>query len=184
MIELILEHEWIVLVIGIASSAISCIVALNTGQKSMLLAALACLALAFGGFALSRWIVTEKESIRTMVLETAQKLEKNQRTEVRAAFYANPSETIINASRALDFIVFETAEVKKIHEITVTGPPSARRATVAMNVFVQVKGNRFNNGIPRYVELTLYRKDGSWFVYDFTEADPMVGFQNRLKLDP
>jgi hypothetical protein len=132
--------------------------------------------------AISLRVETEQESLRAMLYETADHLQNNRKSQVAAAIYSTPSAPVVSARDYLNegLYTFETASIKKIHSIDLSGPKSSRRALVKMNVFVEGTFNGYTVKVPQYVEVTLYRVNHQWLVYDFTHDQPFTGF----KIDP
>ena len=154
---------------------------LNSGRREAILVAIGTLVLTLGLVALGVWVETEQESLRAMLYQTADDLQKNRKSQVIAAIYELPTDAVIEAKGLLNqkSYTFEYAAIKKIHSLEISGPPLARRAIVKMNVFVEGTLGGYKAKAPQYVEVTLYRVNDRWLVYDFIRENPMVGIQER-----
>jgi hypothetical protein len=180
LIELILEKPGWVLAAAVAASLIALWSWIQTGQSKLLY--LSAGVLAFGGilFAVGSYVETEQEFVRKFVFDTAASLEANQFDRVRASIYDRPSPAVLSAVAMLDSknVHFDAARVKKIHSLEFSGPESARRAQIKMNVFVEGLIANHQLKVPAYVEVVLYKVDGQWKVQDFRYDHPMEGFKN------
>jgi len=183
MIDFILENHWVVLGLGIALAVGLVIAGLQTGRKELLWAAGVIGALACGLCYLGSVIVTERESVVAMLTATAEAIERNDHPSVFKAIYPNPSSIVMSSKQSLLSLEIETFQITKIFDIEFSGVPSARRAKVALNIFLRGHYRDFQLNFPRYLEIVVYRVDGKWLVYDYTDADPMQGFKERLILN-
>jgi len=183
MIDFILENHWVVLGLGIAVAVGLLIAGLQTGRKSLLWTAGVISALACGLCYLGSVIVTERESVVAMLTTTAEAIEQNDHPAVFEAIYPNPSSIVMSSKQSLPSLEVESFQITKIFDIQFSGVQSARRAKVALNIFLRGQFRNLQLNFPRYLEIVLYRVDGKWLVYDYTDADPMQGFKERLILD-
>lgn len=183
MIDFILENHWVVLGLGIALAVGLVVAGLQTGRMELLWAAGVFGALACGLCYLGSVIVTERESVVAMLTATAEAIERNDDPSVFEAIYPNPAPIVVSSKQSLPGLEIETFQITKIFDIQFSGGKSARRAKVALNIFLRGHYQDFQLNLPRYLEIVLYRVAGKWLVYDFTEADPLQGFKERLILD-
>jgi hypothetical protein len=183
MIDFILENPWIVLGVGLAVAVGVLIAGLQSGRLGLLWAAGGAVILAFALCYLGHAVVTERESVVAMLTETAAAMERNDHAAVFEAIYPNPSAVVLASKQSLPFLKIEAFQITKIFEIQFSGATSARRAKVALNVVLKGSHRDFQLNVPRYLEIVLYRLKGKWLVYDYTDADPMQGFKERLILD-
>ena len=183
MIDFILENHWVVLGVGITLAAGLLIAGLQTGRKELLWAVGVIGTLACGLCYLGSVIVTERESVVAMLTTTAEAIERNDHPPVFEAIYPNPSSNVISSKQSLPSLEVESFQITKIFDIQFSGVQSARRAKVALNIILRGHYRDFQLNFPRYLEVVLYRVEGKWLIYDFTEADPMQGFKERMILD-
>jgi len=183
MIDFILENPWVVLGAGIVLAVGILVAGLQTGHKQLLWAAGVIGALACGLCYLGSVIVTERESVVAALTATAEAIERNDHPAVFEAIYLNPTSNVMSSKQSLPSLEIETFQITKFFDIQFSGGQSARRAKVALNIFLRGQYRDFQLNFPRYLEIVLYRVDGKWLIYDFTEADPMQGFKERMILD-
>lgn len=181
MLETVLENPSLVGILGGLITTAGAIWWLNSGRREGILIAISALVLTLGLVALGIRVETEQESLRAMLYQTADDLQNNRKSEIMATIYDLPSDAVIEAKGLLNqkSTTFSHAAIKKIHSLEISGPPSARRATVKMNVFVEATFGGYQAKAPQYVEVTLYRVNDHWLVYDFLRDNPMVGIQER-----
>jgi len=180
MLDMVLEKPWIVGILGGVATVAAAIWWLNSGRREAIVVSILALCLTLGLVGIGVWIETEQEALRSMVYQTANDLQNNRKTEILAAIYESPSDAVTEAKALLNERVysFEVASIKKIHSIEFSGPASARRAIVKMNVFVEGTFGSHKIKVPQFVEVTLYRVNDRWLVYDFIRDQPFAGFQN------
>jgi hypothetical protein len=183
MIDFILENPWVTLGFGLALAIGFVIAGLQTGRKELLWGAVAVGLLGCGLSYLGRVVVTERESVIASLTETANALERNDHPAIYEAIYPNPTSIVMSSKQSLPSLEVETFQITKIFEIQFSGAQNARRAKVAVNVVLKGNYRDFQLNVPRYLEIVLYRVNGKWLVYDYTEADPMQGFKQRLIID-
>jgi len=179
MLELILESPWWVGIVGGILTVAAGQWWIGSGRREAIQVAIGTLLVTLILVAIGVLVETEQESLRAMLYQTADDLQNNRASEVAAAIYGTPSSQVIVARDYLDegLYKFEVASIKKLHALEIAGPQSARRALAKMNVFVEGRFNGHRLKIPQYVEVTLYRVDDRWLVYDFTHDQPFAGFK-------
>ncbi len=182
MSEFVLEKPLWVGIFGAILTVLAVQWWINSGRSEAIRTAIGTLLLTLVLVGTGCLIETEQESLRTMLYQTANDLQNNRKSDVLNAIYSNPTEQVIAAKKYVDegTYTFDAASIKKIHSIEVSGPKSARRAIVKMNVYVEGRFDGYAAKVPRYVEVTLYRVGDRWLVYDFTHNQPLAGF----KIDP
>lgn len=182
MLELVLEKPVWVGILGGILTVVAAYWWISSGRREAIQIAVGTLLLTLILVSVGCFIETEQESLREMLYRAADDLQNNRKSDVANAIYSNPTERVVTAKRYLDegTYTFEAASIKKLHSIEFSGPESARRALVKMNVFVEGRFDGYVAKVPQYVEVTLYRVDNRWLVYDFTHDQPFAGF----KLDP
>jgi len=183
MIDILLEHPWIVLGIGLICSLASIQAALQLGKKELLwlagLIAVVSSALCYAGNA----IVTERESLVLMLNATAEALSENDEKTVLDAIYPNPSRHVLDTKSLLKQVQIGVFRITKIFDVRFSGPHDARRAKVALNVYIEATFHGMTRSSPRYIELVLYRVEDTWLVFDYTDAAPIQGFKDPLTPD-
>ncbi len=182
MLELIFEKPWWVGIMGAILTVVAAQWWINSGRREAIQIAIGTLLLTFILIAVGVWVETEQETLRAMLYQTADDLQNNRKDKVASAIYSDPSEQVVAAKKYLNdgVYAFDVATIKKLHSIDISGPKSARRALVKMNVFVEGRFSGYTAKVPQYVEVTLYRDGDRWLVYDFTHDQPFAGF----KVDP
>lgn len=183
MIDFILENPWATLGLGIALAIGLTIAGLQTGRKELFGGAVALGLIGCGLSYLGSVVVTERESVIDMLTKTADAIEQNDHPAVFDAIYPNPTSIVMSSKQSLPSLEIEKFRITKFFEIQFSGAPNARRAKVALNIVLKGHYRDFQLNLPRYLEIVLYRVDGKWLVYDYTEADPMQGFKDRLIID-
>ncbi len=181
ILETVFENPWLVGIVGGLITIAAAVWWLNSGRREGILVAIGVLVLTLGLVALGIRVETEQESLRVMLYQTADDLQNNRKNQIMTTIYELPTDAVIEAKGLLNqkSSTFEYAAIKKIHSIEFSGPPSARRAIVKMNVFVEGTFGGYQAKAPQYVEVTLYRVNDRWLVYDFLRDNPMVGIQER-----
>jgi hypothetical protein len=182
MVEFVLESSWWVGAVGAILTVAAIQWWISSGRREALQIAIGTLLVTLVLVGVGYLIETEQESLRSMVYQTADHLQNNRNSEVVKAIYNHPTEQVLAAKRYIDEgkHTFDAASIKKLHSIDFSGPSSARRAIVKMNVYVEGRFDGYLVKVPRYVEVTLYRVGDRWLVYDFTHDQPLSGF----KVDP
>jgi hypothetical protein len=127
-------------------------------------------------------VVTERESVVAMLSKTAQALERNDHPAVFDAIYPNPSSSVMSSKSSLTSLEIRTFQITKIFDIQFSGSENARRAKVALNVFLVGRYRKIELKFPRYLEIVLYRVKGNWLVYDYVDSNPLQGFKERMIL--
>jgi len=183
MISLVLESPWVVFGIGIAFSLVCIQAALQLGKKELFwiagaLAILSCI-LCYVGHV----VVTEREAVTAMLTKTAAAIETNNYSTVLDAVFPTPATAVLNAQAILPSVKFKSFTITKIFDIRFSGPESARRSKVALNIYLAAEFRSMELELPQYLEITLYRVNDKWLVYDYINANPMQGFKEQLILD-
>lgn len=182
MLEFVLEKPLWVGILGGILTVVAVQWWISSGRREAIQIAIGTLLLTLVLVGAGCLIETEQESLRTMLYQTADDLQNNRKLEVVNAIYSHPTEQVIAAKKYVEegTYTFDAASIKKLHSIEFSGPQSARRAIVKMNVFVEGRFDGYAAKVPRYVQVTLYRVGDRWLVYDFTHDQPLSGF----KIDP
>lgn len=177
MIETILESPWVVLAVGLVCSFAFFQVWLQMARTEGLWLSGGTLILSIALVVLGVYTETEKEVTIREVTQMASDLEKNFQDKISAAIYSKPTQEVIAAHELYKRSDFRQATITRIHSIEITGPTSARKAEIKMNVFIEASLGGMQVRAPRYVELTLYFVDKHWRVYDFKHADAFQGLK-------
>ncbi len=182
MVEFVLENPLGVGIVGGILTAVAIQWWFSTGSREAIPIAIAITLFSLVLVGVGFLIETEQELLRKMLFQTANDLQYNRKAELVNAMYRHPSERVIAAKRYIEegAYTFDAASIKKLHSIEFSGPESARRAIVKMNVYVEGRFEGYLAKVPQYVEVTLYRVGDHWLVYDFTHDQPLSGF----KIDP
>jgi hypothetical protein len=106
----------------------------NTGRKELLYALGLVLLLTVAGVAVSNAVVTDREAIRTSVLQIAAAVQRNDRTELYKHIHSSASELKRKAEAELPNYQFTECRVTRFHKIDVDRSAEPHSAIVEFNV--------------------------------------------------
>ncbi len=176
MTSLLFENVWLIGAIGLFLTILTTYGWLQTGNSIAMRAAMGMFAATILLMLLSRWVVTDREVVRALVLQIADELEVNDVSKVRSHIHSEASETVVDAMRQLPSVKFSVANVKTIHGIDFKKTTTSTRAEVRMNVFVEVERNGLRANIPRWISVSFEKDRDRWLVVDFSEREPQHEF--------
>lgn len=177
--QTILESPIYVGIVG-GGVAIVCLwIAIQTGYKWLYWAALAAAAVAAVLVTVSVQTVTPREEVIAYINDAADDLEANRLDELRARIHPAAESHVHSLQAWTDRIHFTLANIRSIHEVEVTGEGDEQRALAKFNVFVECESGGTDYRIPRYVELTMYKVDGRWLVYNVRHEDPTYAMRRQ-----
>lgn len=178
--QFLLENSWMVGGLGFAISLATAYGWIQTGRKEALFAAAGILVLTIILIVVSMQVETDGEAIRKMIYQTADDVENNRRDAVLKRIHPSAVEILERARAEIQNYEFNRADVTQIHEITVNSKAQPAQATVKMNIIAGGSFSGFtSNGVPRYVEFTLYKSGKEWMVFDYSHSEPLAGFREK-----
>lgn len=151
---------------------------MQTGNRRLLMAAVATSLLVPAEFALASYLHTDREQIREAVVHTAQAVANNDFDEAIKVIEPAQRDKIAAAKADLNRFHFDEARVNQFQSIDVfrDSVPLTAEVDITAKVVVSDLRGQFNHfAVPRRIMLK-FRKanDGNWYVYDYTHQ-PVVG---------
>ena len=176
------EQPWIVGAIGTVITIVTLYGWTQTGNsialKTGIGLALATLLLLIANL----FIVTDAEQVRTWLASTASELQNNDIDRVLKKLSPDCSDRVTNVADRMKNVKFTIAKVTKIHSIEVQSDKEGVTAQIRMNAFVAGESNGISAKVPRWVALTLEKKNREWLITDFEDKDPQHEFMNSSDL--
>lgn len=176
MHAILFEQPWIIGAIGTVITIVTLYGWTQTGNsialKTAVVFAVATLLLIIANL----FVVTDAEQIRTWLSNTAAELQSNDFDKVLKKLSPDCSERVTNVAERLKNVKFSVAKVTKIHSIEVETFRGEVTAQVRMNAFVTGESNGMSAKVPRWVALTLEKKNNDWLITDFEDKDPQYEF--------
>ena len=177
--QTILESPIYVGVIGGIAAVVCLWVAIQTGYRLLYWAGLAAAAITAVLVTVSVQTVTPREEVIAYLHDAADDLEANRLDELRARIHPAAAEEVHSLQAWADRLHFTLANIRSIHEVTVTGEGDEQRAVAKFNVFVECEAGGAKYRMPRYVELTMYKVDGRWLVHTVLHRDPTYAMRRQ-----
>ncbi|MCY2983598.1 MAG: hypothetical protein NTY15_08165 [Planctomycetota bacterium] len=172
------EQPWIVGAFGTVITIVTLYGWVQTGKpvalKTGIAFALATLILLIANL----FIVTDAEQVRTWLASTASELQNNDIDNVLKKLSPDCSDRVTNVAERMKSVKFSIAKVTKIHSIEVQSDKEGVTAQIRMNAFVAGESNGISAKIPRWVALTLEKKNHGWLITDFEDKEPQHEFMN------
>ncbi len=172
----LLEQPLPTLVMGVVLAAALIMGFLKTGQKSLLFATLAVVALAVGLLIAERMVVTDREQVEQVLFEIAQAVERNDMDG--ALRHVSPDAPGVEHARSeLGRIQFQEVDIKPNLEIQVAPDRIPATAEARFNVVVTANVGLGVSRYPRYVEVTFEKQGDRWVVRDYSHYEPTRGMK-------
>ena len=176
------EQPWIVGVIGTVITIVTFYGWAQTGNSIALKTGI--------GFALATllllsanlFIVTDAEQVRTWLASTSSELQNNDFDKVLKKLSPDCSDRVTNVAERMKNVKFTIAKVTKIHSIEVQSDKEGATAQIRMNAFVAGESNGISAKVPRWVALTLEKKNREWLITDFEDKEPQHEFMTSSDL--
>jgi len=164
----------LILALGAAWSA--------SGRKELLYAAGAMFLLLIAGLIIEKMVITDREAIRTTVLQIARDVQNNDRRAVLGHIHSSAPQLRRQAEAELPKYEFKEMRITRIHLIDVDRQAEPRSAIVEFNIIgsgTERQGVELGH-VAQWVKLHLLReKDGRWTVADFEHDSPERMIVNR-----
>jgi hypothetical protein len=176
------EQPWIVGAIGTVITIVTLYGWVQTGSSVALKTGI--------GFALATvlllianmFIETNAEQVRTWLTATASELQNNDFDKVIKKLSPDCSDRVNHVAERMKNVKFTIAKVTKIHSIEVQSDKESVTAQIRMNAFVAGESNGISAKVPRWVALTLEKKNREWLITDFEDKGPQHEFMNSSDL--
>ena len=176
MYSVILEQPWTVGAVGTILTVLTFYGWTQTGNsiafKTGIGFAVVTLLLLF----VNLWVVTDAEQIRTWLVEAADELQANQFDKVLKRISPDHSDRVDQTAERLKSVKFSVAKVTKIHSVKLDYRGVNPTAMVRMNAFVEAESSGVSGKVPRWVGLTLEKRDNTWLIVDFEDREPQHEF--------
>jgi hypothetical protein len=176
MPTLLFEQPWVIGLIGAILSIVGLFGWLQTGNaiawKSSIGFAVATLILLL----LNLWVVTDREVVRSFLIDAAGELQRNEYDKVLARLHPSASDSIANHAQILPTIKFSVARITKFHSIEILMNRTEPKATVRMNVFLEAETRHTAGKVPRWVSMSLEKVQGRWLITDLEHRAPQHEF--------
>jgi hypothetical protein len=182
MPSFLFEQPWIIGGIGTVLSVITIFGWVQSGNAIALRSACGLIVATVALVLLNLWVVTDREVVRAWLLDTAERIQRNEfegdipGEKIQMLIHPDASERTMNYSRILPNIKFTMAKITKIHSIEIDAKRNLTKAVVRMNVFVEAESKYASGKTPRWVGLTLVKKDDKWLITDFEAKEPQHEF--------
>ena len=170
------EQPWIIGAIGTVVTVLTLYGWTQTGNMIALKSAIAFAVTTLLLLIANLFIITDAERVRTWLIDTASDLQNNEFDKVLRKISPDCSERVTNAVERMKGVKFSITKITKIHSIEVTTRKKEVTAYVRMNAFVEGESYGMSGKVPRWVGLTLEKKDHEWLITDFEDRDPQHEF--------
>lgn len=171
----LLENPLPSLIVGGVVAAILGYLWTQSGRTSLLAGAIVAVLVTIGLLILEQSIMTDREQIDATLHRLAKAAEDADLDTILK--YVEVEEARGVARGMLDHYKINRVSINHLVIRDVRGTPPA--ADVEFNAFVDVKGAEGAWRGPRFVEITMVKKDGLWKVVKFAHSDFTKGMQNR-----
>jgi len=164
----------VILALGAAWSA--------SGRKELLYACCVAFVLLVIGLIVEKLVVTDREAIRSTVLQIARDVQHNDRRAVLGHIHSGSPQVRRQAEAELPKYQFTELRITKIHLIDVDRQAEPRSAIVEFNVIGSgsERGGFELEHIAQWVKLHMLREtDGRWTIADFEHDSPERMIVNR-----
>lgn len=180
MTPFLFEQPWLIGTIGAILSIATFYGWTQSGSPLVLRTACGMVAFTLVLLLINVLVVTQSEEIRAWASEAAHELENNQRDKVMERIHPDCTARVDQCVQRMNGIVFSAFRVSKIHGVDVVRENGIVKAKLRMNVVVQgnVEGyyREMKGRVVRWVNLTLERFDGRWYVMDIEDREPQHEF--------
>ena len=182
MFTVLFEQPWTVGVIGTILTILTFYGWTQTGNsiafKTAIGFAIASLLLLF----VNLWVVTDAEQVRIWLVEVADEVQANQYDKVLKRISPDRSDRVDQTAERMKSVKFIVARVTKIHSVKVDYRGAYPTAVVRMNAFVEAESSGMSGKVPRWVGLTLEKRNNAWLIDDFEDHDPQYEFMKSSPL--
>lgn len=179
MTEFLFETPYIVGFIGALLTGLSLFGWIQTGNKFAAYAGLGFLLLTVLVVLMNVYVVTDRETIRVVLSQTAQELEENRFEAIKKRIHPDHTQQVATAMTLLPRIKFDVATVTRVHSIEMSKLGNKPTARVRMNVYVEVQSDVMPAKVPRWVQVDLEKAGKEWLVVDFVHKEATFEFIGR-----
>ena len=176
MANILFEQPWLAGAIGAVLTVITFYGWVQTGNA---IAFRTAMGFAIGSILivfLNLWVVTDTENIRTWLVDAAGELQSNEYDKVLKRISPDHTERVESTADRMKTVQFSVAKITKIHSISIDSKGTTPTADVRMNAFVQAESYGMAGKLPRWVRLTLEKRDKEWLITDFEDRDAQHEF--------
>ena len=176
MATILFEQPWLISTIGAVLTVLTFYGWVQTGNSIALKTAIG---FAIGSILLvllNHWVITDTEKIRIWLVDAAGELQSNEYDKVLKRISPDHTERVESIAARMKTVKFSVAKVTMIHSIKIEYKGTAPTADVRMNAFVQAESNGMSGKLPRWVRLTLEKRNTEWLITDFEDRDPQHEF--------
>jgi len=176
------EQPWIIGAVGTVITIVTLYGWTQTGNSIALKTAVGFAVATLLLLLVNLFVVSDAEQVRTWLASTASELQNNDIDKVLEKFSPDCSERVTSVAERMKNVKFSIAKVTKIHSIEVESKKGEVTAQVRMNAFVAGESHGMSGKVPRWVALTLEKKNRDWLIIDFEDRDPQHEFMNSSDL--
>jgi len=176
------EQPWIIGTVGTVVTIATLYGWTQTGNSIALKTAIAFAIATLSLLIVNLFVVSDAEQVRTWLLSAANELQNNDIDKVLKRLSPDCSERVTNVAERMKNVKFSIAKITKIHSIEVESKKGEVTAQVRMNAFVAGESHGMSAKVPRWVALTLEKKNRDWLIIDFEDRDPQHEFMNSSDL--
>lgn len=176
MVTILFEQAWFIGAIGTVLTVMTFYGWVQTGNT---IAFRTALGFAIGSILLvflNLWVVTDREKIQTWLGDAAGELQSNEYDKVLKRISPDHTERVESTAARMKTVKFSVAKVTKIHSINIDYKGTTPTADVRMNAFVEAESYGMSGKLPRWVRLTLEKRDTEWLITDFEDREAQHEF--------
>lgn len=182
MATILFEQPWFIGAIGAVLTVVTFYGWVQTGNSNAFRTAI--------GFAigstllvfLNLWVITDTENIRTWLADAAGELQSNEYDSVLKRISPDHTDRVESIADRMKTVQFSVAKVTKIHSINIDYKGTTPKADIRMNAFVQAESFGMSGKLPRWVRLTLEKRDTEWLITDFEDRDAQHEFMKSSSI--
>jgi hypothetical protein len=179
MTEFLFENPYLVGFVGALLTGLSLFGWIQTGNRIAAYAGVGFLLLTCFLIWMNVYVVTDRETIRVVLSETAMELQENRFDAVKKRVHPDHTQQVASAMAMLPRIKFDVATVTRVHSIELSKVGNKPSARVRMNVYVEVQTDVMPGKVPRWVQLDLEKSGDRWLVVDFVHKEATFEFLGR-----
>ena len=180
MSQLLFENAWMLAAFGLTASLVAGFLWLQTAHSAGFYTAAVCLAITVLLTLVSLQVETDRERIRKVLSDVAEKLRENDHPAVLRFIHPNAVDGLQRAKSELYRFTFREARITRVKSIEVNDRTPPPTAIAEFNVIVRVERDGYAVGgrIPRFVRVYFMQRDDRWLIQDYEHFEPSQGFRD------
>ena len=181
------EEPLLIIIVGLVTSAIIGFFWSQTGKRQLLLLLILVLVATVALLGIERFVQTDREQIKATLHEVAELVEQNELVRALEHVHSSRDDIRRRAATRLAGLKFERVSIKKNLNITIAPQSNPKQATATFNAVASLAEDagfvEAHRPIPRFVEIEFEMEGGQWHVIDYSDRQPMAGFQTESYRD-